>query len=120
MLKNIKVRRGCKVPSPLIWPSTKKSDGTETSATTGSVDGCCVLPEIQLVRTRLRVDTTQALYVGVPFPMGDARVRPKFDIKPPMCAPLLQALPSVYLLKCFSQGDTSADSGGLKSDFPLS
>ena len=42
MLKN-KVRRGCTVLSPPMWPSTKKSDGTEKFMATGSVDGCNIL-----------------------------------------------------------------------------
>ena len=44
MLKKFRVRRGCTVPRPLTWPSTKKSDGTETFAMSGS-DGCSVLPQ---------------------------------------------------------------------------
>ena len=85
MVKKFNVRRGCTVPSPLTWPSTKKSDGTETLATTGSVDGCSVLPEIQLVGTRLRVETTQVLS----SPVGAAGEMPEFDIKLPLQAPLL-------------------------------
>ena len=42
MQKKFKVRMGCTVPSPLTWPSTKKSDGTEELVMTGSVDGCSV------------------------------------------------------------------------------
>ena len=68
VLTKLKVRRGCTVPSQLTWPSTKKSDGTKEFATTDSMDGCKVLPETQSFRTRLRVDTTRVLYVGVTFP----------------------------------------------------
>ena len=71
MLQKFKVRRGCAVPSPLTRPSTKKSDGTIEFVMTDSMDGCNVLPEIQFVRTRLRVDTTWVLSVGVPFPLGE-------------------------------------------------
>ena len=71
MLKKPKVRRGCTVPSPLTRSSTEKSDGTKEFATIDSMNGCNVLPEIQFVGTRLRVDTTQVLSVGVPFPLGE-------------------------------------------------
>ena len=43
------VRRGCTVPSTPTWPLNKKSDGTETFATTSSVDGYSVLPETKFV-----------------------------------------------------------------------
>ena len=39
MLKTFEMRRGCTVPSPLTWPSTKTCDGTEELAVTGTVDG---------------------------------------------------------------------------------
>ena len=38
--------------------------------TTGSVDGCWILPERQFVGTNQRVDPTHALSVGVPFSYG--------------------------------------------------
>ena len=70
MLKKPKVRRGCTVPSPLNWPSTKKSDGTEKLTTTDSVDGCGVLPETQFVGTHLHAYNTLVLSVGgSPSPM---------------------------------------------------
>ena len=49
-----------------------------------------VLPETQFVWTRLRMDTTQVLYVGgfIP-PWGAAREGSEFNIKPPLGAPLL-------------------------------
>ena len=68
MPKKLKVHRGCTVQAPIICP-TKKSDGTAKFAMTGSVDGCCVLPETLFIGIRLRVDTTCVLYVGVPFPL---------------------------------------------------
>ena len=68
MPKRLIVSRGCTVPNPLTWPSTKKSDGTEELATTDSVDGCSVLPESQFVGTCLRVDATRGLYAGGSFP----------------------------------------------------
>ena len=74
VLRKFKVRRGCTVPSPLTWPSTKKSDGTEKLATTDSEDGFSVLPETKFVWTRLRVDTTRVLSAGVPFPYGNCRI----------------------------------------------
>ena len=74
MLMKFKARRGCKVPSPITWPSTKKSDGTEKLAMTGSADGCSIRPETQCVRTCLRVDTTQVLSVVFSSPVGAARV----------------------------------------------
>ena len=71
MLKKLIVRRGCTVPCPLTLPSTKKSDGAKEFATTDSIDGCNVLPEIKFVGTRLHVDNTQASSVGVTFPLGE-------------------------------------------------
>ena len=64
MLVKVKVRRGCIVPSPLNFPSTRKSNGTEQIASTGSMVDCSVLLEIQLVGNHLRVDTTLILCVG--------------------------------------------------------
>ena len=90
MLKKLKVKRGCTVPSPLSCPSTKKSDGTNESASTDSMDGCNILPETKLVGTRLRVDTTRVLSVGGSIPpWGAAGERSEFIIKPPFGAPLL-------------------------------
>ena len=42
------MRRGCTVPIQLTWRSTKISDEAETFVTTGSVDGCSVLPDDRL------------------------------------------------------------------------
>ena len=56
VLKMLKVRRGCTVPSPLSRPSTTKSNGTEEFATTNSVDGCSVSPETQFIGTHLHVE----------------------------------------------------------------
>ena len=83
-LKKLNVRKGCTAPTPLTCPNTKKYDGTEKFATTGSVDGCSILPEIQCVGTRLHLDSTQASYVcmlfntcfisrGFPSPFGSCR-----------------------------------------------
>ena len=84
------------------------------------MDGCNVLPETQFVRTHLRVDTTQVLSVGGSLPpCGAAGERSKFDIKPPLEAPLL-IFPQGYLLKSFPQVDTSARQRGFEiRDFPL-
>ena len=71
MLRKLKVRMECTVPSPLTSPSTKKPDGSNEFATTDSMDGCNFLSETQFLGTRQRVDTTQALSVGVPFPPGE-------------------------------------------------
>ena len=107
VLKKFIVRRGCTVPSPLISPSTKKSDGTEKLSTTSLMDDCSVLPRTQFVGTRLCVDTTPVLSVGdSPPSMVAAEVRPDLDIKPPLGAPLL-IFPPGYLLKSCPQGDTS-------------
>ena len=73
MMNMLKVRRGCTVTSLLTWPSTRKSDGTEKSMLTGSVNGCSVLPQTQLVGTHLGVDTTQISYVGDFPPHGSIR-----------------------------------------------
>ena len=114
------MRRGCTVPSPLTWPSTKKSDGTKEYATTDSMDGCNVLPETQFVGTRLRMDTIQLFSVrGSLPPWGAAGERSEFNIKPPLGAPLL-IFPRGYLLKFFPQVDTSARQRGFEiSVFPL-
>ena len=107
VLTKLKVRRGCTVPSPLTWPSTKKSDGTKEFATTDSMDGCNVLPETQFVGTCLRVDTTWVLSVGGNLPpCAAAGERSDFNIKPPLGAPLL-IFPRGYLLKSFPWVDTS-------------
>ena len=47
MLK-VKVRRGCTVPRPLTWPSTKKSEGTEKIAMTAQwmVAESCLRPSL--------------------------------------------------------------------------
>ena len=56
-------------------PCTKKSDGTKEFVTTDSMDGCSVLPETQFVGTRLRVDATWVLSVGVPSPLDELSSR---------------------------------------------
>ena len=71
MLKKCNVRRGCSVPNPLTFPSTKNTDGTKTLAMTGSVDSCSVLSETLFVGTCLRVDTTRVLYVGGFIPLWE-------------------------------------------------
>ena len=59
-------------------------------ATTHSVDGHRVMLETQFVGTRLRVDTTQVSYVGVPSSYWSCwRERVDFDVKPPLGASLL-------------------------------
>ena len=73
MLKKYEVRRGCTVSRKQTWPYTKKSDGTEEFVMTDSMDGCSVLPESQFVGTRLRVNTTRDIYVGVLFLLGSCR-----------------------------------------------
>ena len=84
------------------------------------MDGCNVLPENQFVRTRQRVDTTQALSMGGSLPpCGAAGKRSDINIKPPLGAPLL-IFPRGYLLKSFPQVDTSARQRGFEIRvFPL-
>ena len=84
------------------------------------MDGCNVLPEIRIVGTRLRVDTTRVLSVGGSLPpCGAAGERSEFSIKPPLGAPLL-IFPRGYLLKSFPQVDNSARQRGFKIRiFPL-
>ena len=84
------------------------------------MDGYNVLPETQLVGTRLRVDTTRVLYVGGSLPPCEAAgERSEFNIKPPLGAPLL-IFPLGYLLKSFPQVDTSARQRGFEIRvFPL-
>ena len=81
---NFRVRRGW-VPILQAWPSTKKSDGTETLTTTDSVNGGSVLLETQFVRTHLRVYTTWVLFVVGSLPLmgaaGEARVRHQTAIR---------------------------------------
>ena len=72
------------------------------------MDGCNDLPETQSVGTHLRVDTTRVLSVGGSLlPCGAAGERLELDIKPPLGAPLL-IFSRGYLLKSFSQVDTTA------------
>ena len=95
------------VPNLLTWPSTKKSNGTEKFATTGTVNGCSVGLETQFVRTRLCMDTTQVLFVEGSLPlMGITGERPEFDVKPPL-ETKVQIIPRGDPLKSFPQGDTS-------------
>ena len=37
--EEVQGEKGCTVPSPLTWPPTQKSDGTDEFVTTGSVIG---------------------------------------------------------------------------------
>ena len=71
MLKKLKLRIWVRSPSEQTWPSTKKSDGKEQFATTGSMDGCSILPETQIVGIRLSGDNTLVLSVGIPFSIGE-------------------------------------------------
>ena len=57
--------------------------------------------------------------VGIPSPIEAAGEKTELDAKPPLGAPLL-ILPRGYLLKSFTQEDTSARQRGLKSVFSLS
>ena len=120
VLKKFKVRRGCTVPSPLTWPSTKKSDGTKEFAKTDSMDGCNVLSETQFVGTRLCVDTTRVLYVGVPFPLVELPERGQI-----LTSNSLSGLHSWFFLEViswslFHKWILPQDSGGLKSEFSIS
>ena len=108
MLKKFRMRRVCTQPSPLTYPSNKKSDGTYKFATTGSVDGCSLGPETQFVGSGRLVDSTRVVLVGgFSSNIGAARVRPEFDIRPPSWTSHL-IFPHGYLLKSFSQGNTTA------------
>ena len=72
------------------------------------MDDCNVLSKTQFVGTRLRVDTARVLSVwGSLSPWGSAGERSEFNIQPPLGAPLL-IFPRGYLLKSFSQVNTSA------------
>ena len=64
--------------------------------TTDSVDGCSILLETQFVGSRLHVNTTWILSVGVPFPYVSCRREARVDIKPPLGAPLLIFPPEVF------------------------
>ena len=77
VLKKYEMRR-CTVPSPLLtWPSNMKSDGKDGFGMADSVDGCNVLPELKLVATRLRVDTTRIHRQGL-TPEGSCRRKARF------------------------------------------
>ena len=107
-------------PQPIFCLPTKKSDGTKLSTTTGSVDGCIILPETDFVGTSLRVDTTRVSSAGgfLP-PMGAAGERPVLDIKWPIRASLL-IFPQGNNLKFLPQGNTSARQQGFEIRlFPL-
>ena len=119
MLKEPNVRRGCTVPSPLTWPFTKKSDGTRTFVSNGSVDGCSVLTETQFVGICLCVDTTQVLSVEASILLTRAAgERSKFNFKPHLGAPLL-IFPQGYLLKSFKRGCFCNTAGFQIIVFPL-
>ena len=74
------------------------------------MDGCIVRPETKFVETWLRVDTTLVLSVVVSFPLWGRR---KFDIKPPLGAPFM-IFSRGYLLKSYTNGDTSAIQWGFE------
>ena len=119
-LTMLKVRRRCTVPSPLTWPSTKKSDGTKEFATTDSMDGWNVLPETQFVGTRLRVDTSRVLSAGVTFPLAELPERGQS-----LTSNRPYGLHSWFFLEViswslFHEWILPQDSGGLKSEFSLS
>ena len=104
MLKKIKVRRGCTVPSPLTCPSTKKSDGTKEFATTDSMDGCNVLPETHFLEPACAW-TPHGFYLwGFSPPLGSCRREVRVQH---LGAPLL-IFPRGYVLNSFQQVDTSA------------
>ena len=67
------------------------------------MDGCNVLPKTQFVGTRLHVDTTRVLSVGVSFPLVELPERSEFNMKPPLGAQLL-IFPQDYLLKSSTTG----------------
>ena len=73
-VEEVQSKKGVLSPQPTNLP-TKKSDGTEKFATTGSVDSSIVLPETHFVRTRLRVDNTVALSVGGFLPLWEYQER---------------------------------------------
>ena len=66
------------------------------------------------------MDITHVLSVGGFIPsMGAAGESTEFEVKQPLGAALL-IIPPGYLMKSFSQGDTSGRQRCLKSDFFLS
>ena len=86
---------------------------------TGSVHGGNIPPETQFIETRLRVDTTPVLSIGGSLPnMGAAGERPDIDVKPRLGAPLM-IFPRDYLLKSYTQGDSSARQRGFEIRVPL-
>ena len=120
MLKKLRVRRGCTVPSQLTWLSTRKSDGTQVFATTGSVDGCSVLLETQFAETCLREDIMLVLSVGGSLTPEEATgERQDFDIKLSLGAPLL-ILSRSCALCLLRKRILPQDSGWLKLEFSIS
>ena len=107
MLNKHKVRRGCTVPSPLTWLSTKKSDGTESCEDrfNGWLQRSAGDPDCRDTSARgYQMD----LSMGVPFPpTGVNGERQELGNKLPLGAPLLTC-PRDFLLKSFPQRDTSA------------
>ena len=102
------MRRGAQSPGLQLGLRTKKSHGTEHLATTGTVDGCSIQPEILFVGTRQPVDATRVLSVwNFPTSMGAAGERPVFDVKARLRAPLMIFDRGNYL-KSFPHGDASA------------
>ena len=79
------------------------------------MDGCSVQPETQFVETSLSLDGAEVLSVGDSLlPMGAAGKRLKFEITPPLEAPLL-----TFPCSLFHTGTHPQDSSGLKSEFSL-
>ena len=117
MLKKLRVRRGCTVPSPLTSTSAKKYDDTERLrrpaqwmiATSCRVIKCRLSPE--------RGHHTGYIYRAFPSPpMGVARVKQVLDIKQPLATPPMMFL-EVISRSIFCKRILQQDSDGLNSKF---
>ena len=84
---------------------------------TGSVDGHAGEPVC--LNPLARGHHTCFICRVFPSLMGAVGARSEFDIKPPLGAPLLN-FPRDYLLKSFSDGDTSARQRGFENGVFLS
>ena len=120
VLMKLKVRRGCTVHSLLIWHSIKKSEDTQELTTTGSMDGCSVMPVTQFVGTRLPVDTTRVLCVGgftsPPWELPERWQSLTFHRLWGLNSRILH---EVFFWSPFHRGTLPQDSGCLKLEFSL-
>ena len=105
VIKKLKVKRGCTVPSKLTCPSTNESDGTKVCD--DRLNGWLQFPGGEPVCRDPPACGHHTGFIcgGSIPPWGAARERSESNIKLPLRAPLL-IFPRCYHLKSFPQVDT--------------